>query len=162
VERVEGGAVAGDDVEVKDPRGNSLGRGLYSPGSAIPVRLYTRDARRTIDGALFAERILHAAERRRAFGLPSDDTNAYRLVHAEGDDLPGLIVDRLGDVFSIQIGSVGVKLREEAVLAALERFGARAIVDRSSERTAKADGFEPRTGVIRGDHSLSAFEFKER
>jgi 23S rRNA (cytosine1962-C5)-methyltransferase len=162
VERVEGGAVAGDDVEVKDPRGNSLGRGLYSPGSAIPVRLYTRDARRPIDGALVAERILHAAQRRRAFGLPSDDTSAFRLVHAEGDDLPGLIVDCLGDVLSIQIGTIGIKLREEAVLTALERFGPRAVVDRTPERTAKGEGFEPRSGVIRGDGALTAFEFKER
>ena len=162
VERVEGGAVAGDDVEVKDPRGNSLGRGLYSPGSAIPVRLYTRDRERAVDGALLAERIARAAERRHAFGLPSDDTTAFRLVHAEGDDLPGLIVDRLGDVLSIQIGTVGIKLREDAVFAALERFGARAIVDRTPERLAKSEGFAPRAGVIRGDETLAAFEFKER
>lgn len=116
VERVEGGALAGDDVEVRDPRGNSLGRGLYSPGSAIPVRLYTRDAGRAVDGALFAERIARAVERRAMFGLPSDETSAFRLVHAEGDDLPGLIVDRLGDVLSIQIGTIGVKRREAAVL----------------------------------------------
>ncbi|HTQ08119.1 MAG TPA: class I SAM-dependent rRNA methyltransferase [Polyangiaceae bacterium] len=162
VERVEGGAVAGDDVEVKDPRGNSLGRGLYSPGSAIPVRLYTRDKRTAIDGALLGERVRRAVERRHVFGLPSADTSAFRLVHAEGDDLPGLIVDRLGDALSIQIGTVGVKLREAAVLAALERLGARAIVDRTPERTAKAEGFEPRSGVIAGDRALEAFEFTER
>jgi len=162
VEHVEGGAVAGDDVEVRDPRGNSLGRGLYSPGSAIPVRLYTRDKDRPIDGALFAERIARAIERRRAFGLPSDDTNAFRLVHAEGDDLPGLIVDRLGDVLSLQLGTIGVKRREAAVLSALGQLGARAIVDRTPERTAKTEGFEPRSGVIAGDASLSAFEFRER
>lgn len=162
VERVEGGAVAGDDVEVKDPRGNSLGRGLYSPGSAIPVRLYTRDKRHPVDGALLGERVRRAVERRRAFDLPSPDTSAFRLVHAEGDDLPGLIVDRLGDVVSIQIGTVGIKQREAAVLAALEGLGVRAVVDRTPERTAKAEGFEPRSGVIAGDHKLEAFEFVER
>jgi 23S rRNA (cytosine1962-C5)-methyltransferase len=162
VERVEGGAVAGDDVEVKDPRGNSLGRGLYSPGSAIPVRLYTRDKRTPIDGTLLAERVRRAIERRAAFDLPSGDTTAFRLVHAEGDDLPGLIVDRLGDVLSIQIGTIGIKRREAAVLAALEGLGMRAIVDRTAERTAKAEGFEPRSGVIQGDRSLAAFEFTER
>ena len=162
VERVEGGAVPGDDVEVRDPRGNSLGRGLYSPGSAIPVRIYTRDRARLIDGALFAERIVKAAERRRTFDLPNAATSAFRLVHAEGDDLPGLIVDRFGDVFSVQFGSIGVKLREDAVLAALERFGARAIVDRTPERTAKTEGFSHRSGVIRGDASLASLEFQER
>jgi 23S rRNA (cytosine1962-C5)-methyltransferase len=162
VERVEGGVLAGDDVEVRDPRGNSLGRGLYSPGSAIPVRLYTRDAQRAVDGALFAERIERALERRRIFGLPSEETTAFRLIHAEGDDLPGLIVDRFGDVLSIQIGTIGVKRREAAVLSALAQLGARAIVDRTPERTAKSEGFEPRSGVIQGEASLQAFEFKER
>ena len=162
VERVEGGAIAGDDVEVKDPRGNSLGRGLYSPGSAIPVRLYTRNRERPIDAALFAERITKAVERRRAFELPSQETTAFRLVHAEGDDLPGLIIDRLGDAFSIQIGSIGVKRREEAVLAALERLGARSIVDRTPERSAKTEGFALRSGVIQGDTSLTSFAFRER
>jgi 23S rRNA (cytosine1962-C5)-methyltransferase len=162
VERVEGGAGPGDDVEVKDPRGNSLGRGLYSPGSAIPVRLYTRDRQRPIDAALFTERITKAVELRRAFDLPNAETSAFRLVHAEGDDLPALIVDRFGDVFSVQFGSIGVKQREEAVLGALERLGARAIVDRTPERTAKAEGFPPRSGVIRGDSSLESLEFQER
>jgi len=162
VERVEGGAGPGDDVEVKDPRGNSLGRGLYSPGSAIPVRLYTRDKERPVDAALFTDRVEKAAERRRTFGLPSDDTTAFRLVHAEGDDLPGLIVDRLGDVYSVQIGSIGVKQRESAVLGVLERLGARAIVDRTPERTAKSEGFPLRSGVIRGDTSVTSFEFLER
>jgi 23S rRNA (cytosine1962-C5)-methyltransferase len=162
IERVEGGVGPGDEVDVRDPRGNSLGRGLYSPGSAIPVRLYTRDTKHSIDGALFAERIAKAAARRRTFGLPNEHTSAYRLVHAEGDDLPGLIVDRFGDAFSIQIGSIGVKRREEAVLAALDRIGARSIVDRTPERTAKSEGFPLRSGVIQGDETLDAFEFVER
>jgi 23S rRNA (cytosine1962-C5)-methyltransferase len=162
VERVEGGAAPGDDVEVLDARNHSLGRGLYSPGSAIAVRLYTRSAAKRIDGNLFAERIAHAAERREGFGLPSDDTTVVRLVHAEGDDLPGLIVDRLGDAFAIQLGTIGVKLREGAILEALARLGPRAIVDRTSERTAKSEGFTAGSGVVWGDQSLDAFEFVER
>jgi hypothetical protein len=67
VDRVEGGAAPGEDVEVRDARGNSLGRGLYSPGSAIVVRLYTRSADALVDGALFGERIARAVERRAAF-----------------------------------------------------------------------------------------------
>jgi 23S rRNA (cytosine1962-C5)-methyltransferase len=162
VERVEGGVNAGDDVEVKDPRGNSLGRGLYSPASAIVVRLYTRDQARPIDAALFTERIMRAVERRRALDLPNAETSAFRLVHAEGDDLPGLIVDRFGDTFSIQFGTIGVKRHESAILAALEKLGARAIVDRTPERAAQTEGFAPRSGVIAGDTTLDAFSFRER
>jgi 23S rRNA (cytosine1962-C5)-methyltransferase len=162
VERVEGGAAPGEDVEVRDARNHSLGRGLYSPGSAIVVRLYTRNSETRIDGSLFAERIAHAVERRRAFGLPSEETTAVRLVNAEGDDLPGLIVDRLGDAFAVQLGTIGVKQREGAIFEALERLAPRAIVDRTSERMAKSEGFEARSGVVRGDQSVDAFEFVER
>jgi len=91
IQRIEGGAAAGDEMLVLDGRGNTLGRGLYSPNSAIPVRLFTRDATTQIDGALFASRIERALERRKELGLPSAATNAVRLVHAEGDDLPGLV-----------------------------------------------------------------------
>ncbi|HET9931215.1 MAG TPA: class I SAM-dependent rRNA methyltransferase [Polyangiaceae bacterium] len=163
VERIEGGVRAGDEVVVRDARGNPLGRGLYSPGSAIPVRLYTRDANRSIDEGLLAERISKAIQRRRVLGLPDDRTTGFRLIHAEGDDLPGLVVDQLGDVLSLQFGTVGLKQRENIVLSLLERaLSPRAIVDRTPERTAASEGFRPGTGVVRGDESLAAFEFSER
>lgn len=163
VERIEGGVRAGDEVLVRDARGNPLGRGLYSPGSAIPVRLYTRDPGRAIDEGLLGERISKAIQRRRALGLPDDRTTGFRLIHAEGDDLPGLVVDKLGDVLSLQFGTVGLKQRENIVLSLLERaLSPRAIVDRTPERTAASEGFRPGGGVVRGDDSLTAFEFAER
>ena len=163
VERIEGGVRAGDEVVVRDARGNPLGRGLYSPGSAIPVRLYTRDPNRAIDEGLLAERISKAIQRRRALGLPDERTTGFRLIHAEGDDLPGLVVDKLGDVLSLQFGTVGLKQRENIVLSLLERaLSPRAIVDRTPERTAESEGFRAGTGVVRGDDGLAAFEFAER
>jgi 23S rRNA (cytosine1962-C5)-methyltransferase len=163
IQRVEGGALAGDEVIVKDARGNRLGRGLYSPGSAIPVRLYTRDADEAVDNKLIARRLREAVERRRAFGLPSSDTSAVRLVHAEGDELPGLVVDMLGDVAVVQFGTIGIKRREHQIFDQLQQLLApRAIVDRTTERAAKAEGFEASHGVVRGDTGLSAFEFNER
>src|ERR1700731_3897831 len=94
VERVEGGATAGDEVSVVDPRGNLLGRGFYSPGSAIPVRLLVRDAKTQLDAPFFRARIERAIALRAFLGLPSEHTTGFRLVHSEGDGLPGLIVDR--------------------------------------------------------------------
>jgi 23S rRNA (cytosine1962-C5)-methyltransferase len=162
IERVEGGAQPGDEVDVKDSRGNSLGRGLYSPGSAIPVRIYTRDPARRIDAQLIQERLQRAIDRRREFGLPNRDTDAVRLVHAEGDDLPGLVVDLLGNVLCVQFGTIGMKRREGLILDALGKLAPRAIVDRTARRSAESEGFEPRSGVIRGDTTLDAFEFQER
>lgn len=162
VERVEGGARGGDEVEVKDARGNFLGRGWYSPGSAIPVRILTRDRDRHPDAQLLTARLEAAVERRLRLGLPSNQTNALRLVHAEGDELPGLVVDRLGDVLSIQFATLGMKRREGTILDALERLlQPRAIVDRSSERAAKSEGFEAAQGVVRGDPGLTHFEISE-
>ncbi len=164
IERIEGGATAGDEVEVVDTRGNRLGRGLYSPGSAIPVRLYTRgrDAR-NIDGALLAERIQRAITLRESLGLPSGRTDAYRVVHAEGDDLPGLVVDRFNDVLAVQIATVGIKRREAMLLDALSHhFKPRAIIDRTSPKAAAQEGFEAGGGVVRGDASMSELEFAER
>jgi 23S rRNA (cytosine1962-C5)-methyltransferase len=163
VERVEGGAQPGDEVEVKDARGNFLGRGLYSPKSAIPVRILTRERDQRVDARLLGSRIAAAVARRRRFGLPSADTSAVRLVHAEGDDLPGLIVDQLGDVLSVQFATLGMKQREASILDALEQqLHPRAIVDRTSERAAKSEGFDLARGIVRGDADVSHFDVKER
>lgn len=162
VDRIEGGASAGDEVSVVDPRGNLLGRGFYSPGSAIPVRLLVRDDRTHLDASFFHSRIERAAAFRASLGLPSEHTSGFRLVHAEGDGLSGLIVDRYGDVLAVQLGTIGMKQREMLVHEALwTLLKPRAIVNRTSVATAKAEKFEPSSGVVRGD-DLSVVEFLER
>ena len=167
VAHIEGGAAAGDEVEVVDPNGNVLGRGLYTPRSAIPVRLFTRTPGGKIDGALFRRRIERAIVHRRELGFPSRTkghvTDGYRLVNAEGDGLPGLVVDVYGDVVAVQLGTVGLKRREGQVFDALiSLLSPRAILDRTSASVAKAEGFEPGSGVVRGDTKLDALRFSER
>src|SRR5882762_394840 len=165
IQRMDGGATAGDEVSVVDPRGNLLGRGFYSPGSSIPVRLLVRDADTPIDAAFFRSRLEQAMSWRARLGLPKDDvekTTGYRLVHAEGDGLPGLIVDRLGDVLAVQFLTAGTKRREGAILGALEELLApRAIVDRTPPAMAKHEGFTAASGVVRG-HADAHFSFFER
>src|SRR5262249_8864857 len=115
IDRVEG-ATRGDEVRVVDPRGNFLGRGFYSAGSAIPVRLLVRDEKTPIDTAFFRARFERAVRARAPFGLGTrEETTGYRLVHAEGDMLPGLIVDRFGDVLAVQFLTFGMKEREAMV-----------------------------------------------
>jgi 23S rRNA (cytosine1962-C5)-methyltransferase len=162
VDRVEGGATAGDEVSVVDPRGNLLGRGFYSPGSAIPVRLLVRDDATHLDASFFRARLERAVAHRATLGLPSEQTTGFRQVHAEGDGMPGLIVDRLGDALSVQLATIGMKQREVLVHEALTTvLRPRSIVDRTSGATAKTEGFEASAGVVRGDDIL-AFEFVER
>ncbi len=163
VVRIEGGAVAGDELAVVDPRGNFMGRGFYSPGSAIPVRILVRDRDTAIDAVFFQSRVERALSRRHAFGLPSSETNALRIVNAEGDDLPGLIVDLFHDVAVVQLGTIGMKRREGMVLDAVQRvLSPRAIVDRTSAGIARGENFEQGVGVVRGDADLASLSFSER
>ncbi len=163
IERVEG-ATRGDEVEVLDPRGNFLGRGFYSAGSAIPVRILVRDPKTPIDTSFFRARLERAVAARQLLGLgTADETTGYRLVHAEGDQLPGLIVDRFGDVLAVQFLTFGMKEREAMVLEALGQvMKPRAIIDRTPSGTAKAEHFVPASGVVRGEPDVNRFEFKER
>lgn len=166
IARIEGGAVAGDEVRVVDPNGNVLGRGLYTPRSAIPVRMFTREDA-PIDAALIRRRIDRAIAHRRELGLPGGapghETDAYRLIHAEGDALPSLTVDVFGDVLSVQINTIGLKLREGVVFDALgAALSPRAIIDRTPPGIAKMEGFEAASGVVRGDASAVDLRFVER
>lgn len=177
IDRIEGGAIAGDEVSVVDPRGNFLGRGFYSPGSAIPVRLLVRDATTRLDASFFRSRALQAMALRASLGLGARDgseatvSTGYRLINAEGDGLPGLIVDRYGEVLALQMGTLGMKQRESQIHEALGSVVApRAIVDRTSAQTAKTEGFTASASgasgasgatVVRGD-DVRELEFIER
>ncbi|MGO8998016.1 MAG: class I SAM-dependent rRNA methyltransferase [Polyangiaceae bacterium] len=158
IDRVEGNPTGGDEVSVIDPRENLIGRGFFSPGSAIPVRILVRDAKTRLDAEFFRERIERAFAVRREMGIataavpPAEaDTTGYRLVHAEGDRLPGLIVDRFGDAVVVQLLTVGMKMRQELVFDALLALGVKTIIDRTPPQTAKTEGFEAGSGVVRGD-----------
>jgi 23S rRNA (cytosine1962-C5)-methyltransferase len=162
VDRVEGNPAPGDEVCVEDPRGKLLGRGFYSPGSAIPVRLLVRDADTRLDASFFRARFEHALVVRRSIGLAGEPTTGFRVVHAEGDGLPGLIVDRYAEVLAIQVGTLGMKQRESMVVQALAAVaGPRTIVDRTSAQTAKLERFRPSSGVVFGD-AVNTLEFSER
>jgi 23S rRNA (cytosine1962-C5)-methyltransferase len=86
----------GDAVGLEDGEGKLVGRGIFDGGSPLAVRMWTRGDVR-IDEALVEARLAHAfALRARLF--EHEDTNAYRLVHGEGDRMPGLVIDRYAQV----------------------------------------------------------------
>ncbi|HEX2879637.1 MAG TPA: PUA domain-containing protein, partial [Polyangiaceae bacterium] len=105
VASIDGNPGPGDEVAVLDTQGKHLGRGLYSPESAIRVRLYTREEE-AFDEGFVAQRLERAMAYRAQLGLPNDQTTGYRLLHAEGDGLPGLVVDRFADTLVVQLGTV--------------------------------------------------------
>ncbi len=107
----------GSLVTLTDAGGETLGVGSFNPHSLIAVRLFDRDAGRAIDQAFLAERLGRAlALRQGLFPTPH-----YRLVHSEADGLPGLVVDRYGDVLSVQVNSAGMEGLTPVLLAALDQ-----------------------------------------
>ena len=102
--RLPGGSV----VEILDRGGNWVGRGFYNGHSRIALRVLTTDREETIDEAFFVRRLGQAIElRRRWLGLDAV-TDAYRLVHSEGDGLSGLVVDRFGPLLVLEFFSAGM------------------------------------------------------
>lgn len=161
IARIEEGAGPGAEVQVRDAENKPLGRGLYSPKSALAVRLYTR-GERAIDAELFRTRIARARRHRSELGLPGTGTDGFRLLHAEGDGLPGVIVDVFGKDIAVQWGSIGIKQREGLLLDALQdALNPRAIIDRSSDNSARLEGFVAGKGVVRGE-AIDKLEFDER
>jgi 23S rRNA (cytosine1962-C5)-methyltransferase len=163
IEEVVGAPGPGDIVTVVDARGQFLGRGFFSPRSAIPIRILTRDPDDPLDAASLGRRIETAASwRRTLLGLPNEATTGFRLVHAEGDGLPGLIADVYGSTVAVQLLTVGMKRREAEIFGHLARVtGAKTIVEFASERTQRLEGFEAKTGVVRGA-DVSSLSFRER
>src|SRR6476661_9578434 len=105
-------------VRVVDQRGKPLGVALWSPRSEISLRLLDRDPDATIDRAWWRRTLERAIARRAELGR---STNAYRLVHGEGDLIPSLVVDRYDRWLVVQLMSAGLEqFRADIVRALLE------------------------------------------
>jgi 23S rRNA (cytosine1962-C5)-methyltransferase len=122
-------------VELLGADGASLGAGYFNPKSLIAVRLLGQPGTE-IDEGFFVARFRRALALREHFF----DAPFYRLVHAEGDGLPGLVVDRFGDTFVVQITTAGMERLKELVLAALDT------------------AFAPKTVILRNDTPSRALE----
>lgn len=140
-----GRAVAGEIVHVLDPRGEFIGQAHYSTTSQIALRLLSNSPER-VDLAAgialaqkFRERVV-------------TDSTAYRLVHAEADFLPGLIVDRYGDCFAVQMLDQGMDRATPAIVAALEeQFSTRAIVARNDTAVRDLEDLPREIKVLAGE-----------
>lgn len=131
----------GELVDVFDKRGRLLAKGIVD-GGPIGVRVFTTRMRERIDGELFAERI-RAALALRALALPAE-TDAYRLIHGEGDRLPGVVCDRYGAYAVLKLDGEGIlAFRSElaqALEAPLRELGVRGLLMRTSRK--QGDGCE--------------------
>jgi len=150
IERVEGTPAAGDTVALMAHDGAHLAWGAWSPESQIRARVWSFDAAAVVDEAFLGARI-EAAVARRA-GMLDAGHDACRLVHAESDGLPGLIVDRYGDVAVVQLLSAGAERWRAFWPEAIRRItGVSAVYERSDAEVRTLEGFPPRTGPMAGE-----------
>lgn len=147
---VEGPAEPGDAVEVVDARGRFVARGFYNPASMLAVRVLSTRREEAIDAAFFRRRLEAAwAYRQRVLG---DATDACRVVFGEADLLPGLVVDRFGDVLVLQCLSLGTDRWLPAIVEALvDLFAPRAIYERNDLTVRDLEGMPRRAGLLYGD-----------
>lgn len=123
-------------VNLRGEDGRDFGTGYFNPKSLIAVRLLAEQCDTAIDASFFAARLKRALALRQSLY----DKPFYRLVHAEGDHLPGLVIDRFADTLTVQIGTAGMERQRDAILAALD------------------DVVKPATVILRADAPSRALE----
>jgi 23S rRNA (cytosine1962-C5)-methyltransferase len=144
----KGGGDSGETVRVVAADGSFLAWGAYSPRSQIRVRAWSFSEGERIDEAFFARRIQRAVALRARLPIAS---NGQRLVHAEADGLPGLVVDRYADTLSVQFLAAGTERWREAIAdALLAATGCSRLYERSDSGVRTLEGLAARSGWLRG------------
>lgn len=141
-------AETGAIVRISDERGRFHGRAFYSDKSQIAVRLLTHDDR-PVDRAFFTERLRRAADYRRTV---VENTEAYRVVYGEADQLPSLIVDRYGDYLVMQTLSQATERNKSLFVEILvELFSPQGILERNDPKVRLLEGLEQCVSVLYGE-----------
>jgi 23S rRNA (cytosine1962-C5)-methyltransferase len=148
IRETRGSPSMGDMVELLTAGGLALGIGLYNPHSLIAVRLVSQVIEE-IDTEFFRDRIARALDLRR---MLYPDSTVYRLVHGEGDFLPGLVIDRFNEYTVVQTLSHGMDQRLTMICDALETVLApKGIVERNEAPLRTLEELPLKKGVLRGE-----------
>ncbi len=146
IEKVKGTPASGETVSIHSAEGDWLGYGAWSPQSQIRVRVWSFNQQDKIDSAFFLARIQAANALREGLELTS---NAYRLVAAEADELPGVTIDKYDNWLVCQLLSAGAEVWRESIVAALRTlFPEGNIYERSDVDVRTKEGLTQRTGVL--------------
>ncbi len=151
----------GDTVDIYDAGEHWLARGYYNARSQIAVRIWTWRRDEAVDRALLQRRLEHASTMREALFDPTR-TNAYRVVNAESDAVPGLIVDRYADFLVLQFLTLGIeKWKEEIVDLLQNMFRPHGIYERSDVDVREKEGLTEQVGVLAGIEPPETVEIRE-
>jgi 23S rRNA (cytosine1962-C5)-methyltransferase len=161
IERVEGGPGPGATVRVVSDTGEFLAYAAYSPHSQIRLRVWSFAKDAVVDASFFERRLAAAIEARRVLGML--EQAACRLVFAESDGLPGLIVDRYGSYLVCQFLAVGAEHWRPAIVAGLETLlSPHGIYERSEASARRKEGLPSRRGVLSGSTPPDRLELTEQ
>ncbi len=154
-------AADGDTVDVFDAAERWLARGYFNSHSQIAVRLWTWNQDEQIDRAFLRARLERALTARDAL-IDRAATNAYRLINAESDFLPGLIADRYVDFVVLQFLALGIEKRKAEVVEMIDDLlHPRGIYERSDVDVRAKEGLEPSVGRLRGAEPPDRVEIQE-
>jgi 23S rRNA (cytosine1962-C5)-methyltransferase len=146
--KVFGKPADGDVISLKDGKDRLIGSAIYNSKSQIVARRFSR-RKQDLNLDFFRRRIAQAAEYRSRRGI---EPELCRVVWSESDGLPGLIIDRYGGNFVIQMLTLAMDMRRHLVAdAILDLFGKVTIIERNDPPVRKAEGLELRSGILRGD-----------
>jgi len=155
VQHVDGDPASGESVNLLSFNGDFLARAAYSPHSQIRARVWTFDPNEQINPDFFRRRIQRALAARRTLNI-AQLSDAIRLIYAESDNLPGLIVDRYGDSLVLQSLTAGSEFWKETLAdILLEETGSSTIYERSDADVRELEGLQPVVGTLRGHHFQS-------
>jgi len=142
----------GESVEVYAYNGDFLGIAAYSPTSQIRARFWSFFEKTEIDELFFEERLETAIQLRESRGFSiSNPLSAFRLIYAENDGIPGCIIDKYGEYYSVEILAAGPEKHREIIYKVLaKKTGCKGIFERCDSDVRKKEGMEKRTGVVYG------------
>ena len=151
----------GADIDIYAADGSFLARASYSPNSQIRARVWSFNAEEKIDQQFFERKIREAAEARTLM-LEETGMSACRLVDAESDGLPGLIIDRYNNFLVLEVLSAGAEYHLKDITSALRNiYPDDNIYERSDVEVRTKEGLESRKGVIYGDEPPEELTIKE-
>jgi 23S rRNA (cytosine1962-C5)-methyltransferase len=157
---IKGNPEAGDIVLARDSAGNHLALGFFNPKTDIAFRVLTRRCEENISQYFWQAR-LHAACKLRERIL-GEETNAYRLINAEGDGFPGLIVDVYNTAIVFSIATAGMEKQKNHILNALiSQLKPARIFEQSDSRSRTLEGLENNVGMVFGDDKSSTVDIME-
>jgi len=161
VKQSEGTPQAGETVDVFSYDNQFLGRGAYSPASQIRIRIWTFDEKEAVDELFFKRRILASIALRESLHI-QEQTNAYRLIYAESDGLPGFIVDRYDEFLVCQFLSAGIEHWKDTIICQLKTLnGVKGIYERSDSDVRKKEGLPLIRGLLWGEDPPPLISIKE-